>query len=80
MRRKAESAWVGPVLGVLLSLIQADDANPEEFENRIKKCNKCKKNCKPCIPPVSTLGYREDTNPSQHHTEESLLLIGTSTG
>ena len=61
---KAESAWGGPALGALLSLIQSGgDLNPEEFENRIKKCNKCKKNCKPCIPPVGTLGYREDTNP-----------------
>lgn len=35
-------AWVGPALGIVLSLIFADEANPEEFENQIKNCDKCK--------------------------------------
>ena len=38
-----DKAWGGPVIGALLSLIHADDANPEEFENQIKKCDKCRK-------------------------------------
>lgn len=62
---KTESAWGGPAIGAILMLLQADDANPVEFENRIKKCNKCDtRKCRPCISPVGTLGYREDTKPT----------------
>src|ERR1051326_935179 len=38
-----EKAWGGPVIGALLFILHADDANPEEFENSIKKCRNCKK-------------------------------------
>ncbi|HEX8409364.1 MAG TPA: RHS repeat-associated core domain-containing protein, partial [Thermoanaerobaculia bacterium] len=65
--QKSTSAWGGPVVGVIVSLIFADDLNPEEFESQPKKCHpdvKCKQNCRPCIPPVGTLAYREDTSPA----------------
>jgi hypothetical protein len=64
---KSTSAWGGPVVGVIVSLIFASDLNPEEFESQPKKCHpdvKCKQNCRPCIPPVGTLAYREDTSPA----------------
>jgi RHS repeat-associated protein len=39
---KAGSSWTGPVGMTIVALFTADDANPEEFENQIKKCDKCK--------------------------------------
>jgi len=64
MCEEAGSALGGAVLGAIAIVMYAGDANPASFENQIKGCNPCKKkNCRPCIPPVGTLAYREDTNP-----------------
>lgn len=57
--KKSTSAWGGPVVGLILSLIFADDLNPEEFEAKKKNCNKCK--CRPCDPPAGTIGYQFHT-------------------
>ena len=40
----SSSFWGGPILGAILYIFHASDANPVEFENQIKKCTKCKKN------------------------------------
>lgn len=50
-----------PFIGILLSLAHADDI---EENDPPRDCDECKtQRCKPCIPPVGTRAYREDTNP-----------------
>lgn len=61
---KSASAWGGPAVGVILSLIVASDLNPEEFEAKKKNCNKCK--CRPCDPPAGTIGYQIHTGHTHH--------------
>jgi RHS repeat-associated protein len=66
---EAGGSWAGPIGMAIVALFEAGDANPEEFENQIKKCDKCKKKeCPPCTPPVGTIGYRWDkVPPSKPH-------------
>jgi RHS repeat-associated protein len=54
----------GPIGGAFLSLISAQDLNPEDFENQIKKCKSCKsdkKQCAPCQPPLGSVAYQIHT-------------------
>jgi RHS repeat-associated protein len=55
----------GRAIGLIsLLLSSGGDLNPVEFEQN-RNCDKCTKSpkCRPCIPPVGTLAYREDTDP-----------------
>jgi RHS repeat-associated protein len=61
------AGWVaGRALGLITILLSSGgDLNPADFEAS-RNCDKCTKGpkCRPCIPPVGTLAFREDTNPS----------------
>ena len=61
------AGWVaGRALGLITLLLSSGgDLNPAEFEAN-RNCAKCTKGpkCRPCIPPVGTLAFREDTNPA----------------
>jgi hypothetical protein len=37
-----EASLAGPIGMAIVAVFSASDANPEEFENQIKKCKKCK--------------------------------------
>ncbi|HEV7570810.1 MAG TPA: carboxypeptidase regulatory-like domain-containing protein [Thermoanaerobaculia bacterium] len=39
--KEAGSSLGGPIAMAIVALFQADDANPQEFENQIKPCKKC---------------------------------------
>ncbi|HEX7152948.1 MAG TPA: RHS repeat-associated core domain-containing protein [Thermoanaerobaculia bacterium] len=61
--------WLaGRTLGLVgLILSSGGDLNPVEFEaSRSRHCDQCTKasKCRPCIPPVGTRAFREDTNPA----------------
>jgi RHS repeat-associated protein len=54
-------------LGLISLIIAASDANPVEFEAGRSECVVCDdepRRCRPCIPPVGTRAYREDTSPT----------------
>ncbi|HYC87626.1 MAG TPA: RHS repeat-associated core domain-containing protein [Thermoanaerobaculia bacterium] len=56
----------GRALGLITMIFAASDANPVEFEEGRGECVVCDdepRKCRPCIPPVGTIAYREDTNP-----------------
>jgi RHS repeat-associated protein len=56
----------GRALGLITMILAASDANPVEFEEGRGECVVCDdepRKCRPCIPPVGTIAYREDTNP-----------------
>ena len=75
VKRNIPFPWGRIVGGVALAII-GELLNPEPTardEDLLPKnkpdCDKGKGGCKPCVPPVGTRAYREDTNPNSpaHH-------------